>query len=511
MPAHNFIFTPCFEKTLELLGSNIVGRVKKVTGRTVSNLSFYGAKTDFRLQAKGGAIEDQLPHILYLTIRVAGSFRKILKLEPFIENKPIVEDARLIAEMEKGAIADLSAAWSGSIPTFKIAIIGENGKLIMDLLRKPYTLTIFQGGEQKKVKIGRSLLQYIDVLRGKHPSYFKENIHFLDAIRGEREQLIEVEEGVEVVKVLNEAINLLGNQPLHMKKREKVALIKVDDCDIERALRRSISLVGGLNFERNAHVIIKPNICFWKNTENMIVTDPRVLEAMLKIVGEKTKRITIVESDNNSGTAERRARMTGILNVIEECGAEFFNLSRDRYVEHNILGFEIRIPRTVLEADYFINLPKMKTCNIENAIITIAMKNMFGVIADEKKTRLHKKLVDFILYMNRIVRQDLIVVDGITAMEGLGPIWGTPVQLNLLVSGRNPGVVDAVCCHIMGINPYAVEVLWRAYKEGISEINIERIEILGERLEDVKRKFAYPVFIKKNVIGAIRTALKTYF
>jgi uncharacterized protein (DUF362 family) len=112
--------------------------------------------------------------------------------------------------------------------------------------------------------------------------------------------------------------------------------------------------------------------------------------------------------------------------------------------------------------------------------------------------------------VNRIVRQDLIIVDGVTAMEGLGPILGTPVQLNLIVAGRSPVTVDALCCHIMGINPYSVEVLWRAYKSGMSEMNIERIEVLGEKIEDVKRKFSYPIFLKKNITGAIRTALKTY-
>lgn len=510
MPAHNFAFTPCFERALDLLEGDALGDIKEIRGRTVSNLAFYKARTDFRLQAKGGVIEDQMPHILYLARRVGGPFRRVLSLEPYGEGRPLIEDARVSAELGDGVKADLSAAWSGFIPTFKLTVVGDEGRLEMDLLRRPYNLTVFRGDEREEIKLGRGFLQYLDVLRGRHPSYLREDLHFVEVVRGEAEQRITVDEGVEVVRVLDEIMEVLESRPKPSVGMERVALVRVEDGDVKRAIRESIALLGGLNFKSGSHVIVKPNICFWKNTENMVITDPRILRGVLEILDERTDQITVVESDNNSGPAEKRAEKTGVLEVVEECGAEFLNLSHDEYVEHEVAGFKIRLPKTVLDADYLVNLPKMKTCNVANTLITVAMKNMFGVIADKKKVRLHKRLVDVLLYVNRTIRQDLIIVDGVTAMEGLGPIWGTPVQLNLIVAGRNPATVDTLCCHIMGINPYSVEVLWRAYKSGMSEINIERIEVLGEKVRDVKRRFSYPIFLKKNITGAIRTALKTY-
>ncbi|MDH5689140.1 MAG: DUF362 domain-containing protein, partial [Candidatus Bathyarchaeota archaeon] len=119
-------------------------------------------------------------------------------------------------------------------------------------------------------------------------------------------------------------------------------------------------------------------------------------------------------------------------------------------------------------------------------------------------------IVDVLLHINRTIPQNLIVVDGIVAMEGLGPVWGTPVQLDLIVSGSNPVTVDATCCNIMGINPYSIEVLWRAYETGMGEIDIDKIEVSGVDIRNVKRKFAYPVFVKRNITGALRTAFKTY-
>jgi len=95
-------------------------------------------------------------------------------------------------------------------------------------------------------------------------------------------------------------------------------------------------------------------------------------------------------------------------------------------------------------------------------------------------------------------------------MEGLGPIQGSPVDLGLIISGLNSVTVDAVCCHIMGINPYAVETLWKAYKAGVGEIDIKRIQVLGETIDNVKRKFSYPVLSPKNIAVALKTRLKVY-
>ena len=511
MPAHNFIFTMCFSHSLNLLGGGEIGKLREIKAHTSSNLMFYGAKMDFRMQAKGGVIEDQMPHVIYLSQKVGGPIEKILSITPRRKGRTVVEDVQVEAEFRDGVKAVLSASWSGFIPTLRFEVTGESGRISMDLLRTPYNLIIVRNGEAERIRMGRSVRQYLDVLRSMHPSYFYEHMHFLGLIDRAIEPLVTMESGFALVEVLDKIIRTLDESSSRttFDMRKKVALVRIE-VDVEAAVRESIRLIGGLNIKKDARVVVKPNVCFWRNTESMIITDPMVLRAVLRMVKEKTANVLVVESDNNSGTADERIRKSGVLEVIEDCGTEFLNLSRDEYEEHEVAGSVIRIPKTALEADYFINLPKIKTCNIENMLVTIAMKNMFGVLADKKKVRLHKNLMEALLYINKAVRQDMVIVDGIVAMEGLGPIWGTPVPLNLIVSGLNPVTVDAVCCHVMGINPYAVEAIWNAYKAGMGEIDVNRVEILGEKLENVKRSFRHPVFLTKNITGAIRTAFKTY-
>jgi uncharacterized protein (DUF362 family) len=95
-------------------------------------------------------------------------------------------------------------------------------------------------------------------------------------------------------------------------------------------------------------------------------------------------------------------------------------------------------------------------------------------------------------------------------MEGMGPIRGSPVQLDLIISGLNPVTVDTVCCHIMEINPYVVEPLWKAYKAGVGEINIKHIQVIGEAISNVKTKFRLPSLTPQNIFTALKTSLKVY-
>jgi len=509
MPAHNFIFTPCFVQALQFINKGEIGTIQKIQGCATSNLMFYGAKTDFRIYAKGGVIEDQLPHVIYLAHEIGGPSKKIISVEPLRKGHTVVDNVSVEAKLTSGVEISLSARWAGFVPGLKFEVTGDLGQIKMDLLRTPYNITIVKDGEARSIHMGRRLRQYLDVFRFRHPSYLNEQLHFVKCVEGTEKERVTIDDGVELAKTLSEIMTLYEESPYSPIGREKVAIMRVEE-DVEGAIQKSIELLGGLNFKKNASVVIKPNVCYHKNFENMFITDPRVLEAIINIVKRRTKNIIVVESDNNSGTADERVTKSGVIDLIEKCDVEFLNLSEDDFEECEVGGLKLQIPKTVLKADFFINAPKVKTCNIEHTFITIAVKNMFGTLANKNKPRLHSQLMEILVFLNRTIRQNLIIADGIVGMQGLGPMQGTPVNLGLIISGLNPVTVDAVCCHVMGINPYAVEPLWKAYKAGVGEIDIDKIEVFGEDIENVKMKFSYPTFSAKNVLDTLRTSFKVY-
>lgn len=278
--------------------------------------------------------------------------------------------------------------------------------------------------------------------------------------------------------------------------------------DIDEAVRRSVDLIGGLRLGGGEHIVIKPNVCNAKNPYGMVNTDPRVLEAVVGMVREKAGRITVVESDNISGTAERRMEGSGFLNLLEGLGVEFLNLSGDDYEAHEVAGVELRLPRTVLEADLFVNLPKIKTCG--HTLVTLSIKNLFGVLQRRRKNRLHGRLDEVLPYLARTIRNDLIVVDGVTAMEGNGPVIGTPREMGVVVAGIDPVSVDAVCSAMMGFDPASIAHIARAHGMGLGELDPDRIEVVGDDWRRFAGEFERPYSLRAT-LKSVRTLGKVYF
>jgi len=278
--------------------------------------------------------------------------------------------------------------------------------------------------------------------------------------------------------------------------------------DIDEAVRRSVDLIGGLRLGGGEHIVIKPNVCNAKNPYGMVNTDLRVLEAVVGMVREKAGRITVVESDNISGTAERRMEGSGFLNLLEGLDVEFLNLSGDDYEAHEVAGVELRLPRTVLEADLFVNLPKIKTCG--HTLVTLSIKNLFGVLQRRRKNRLHGCLDEVLPYLARTIRNDLIVVDGVTAMEGNGPVIGTPREMGVVVAGIDPVSVDAVCSAMMGFDPASIAHIARAHGMGLGELDPDRIEVVGDDWRRFAGEFERPYSLRAT-LKSVRTLGKVYF
>jgi len=84
---------------------------------------------------------------------------------------------------------------------------------------------------------------------------------------------------------------------------------------------------------------------------------------------------------------------------------------------------------------------------------------------------------------------ELTIEDGTVGMEGLGPTHGEPVNLGVLVASRDILAADTVAATIMGIEPLEIEYLKLAEEAGLGYAELAKIEIIGEKLEDVIRPF----------------------
>jgi len=280
----------------------------------------------------------------------------------------------------------------------------------------------------------------------------------------------------------------------------KVAVIKADD--LGAGTRRAIELAGGLNITPGSKVLIKPNICNAKNPQGMVLTDFSIIEETIKMVREKGCEPLIVESDNIADTADARVKDSGLAAKLTEWGVRFKNISVDEGVSHAVAGTEIMIPRTILEADYIINLAKMKTC--AHTTVTLGIKNLYGCFQEAKKSRLHKKLDEVLPFLAKTIRTDMTVVDGGVCMEGNGPVVGNPRNMGVLVAGTDVVAVDSFCCRLMGFDPKEIGHVAGSAHLGVGKL--EGYDVVGDPWEDRVCQFERPYSLKATFksLGAVR-------
>jgi uncharacterized protein (DUF362 family) len=152
---------------------------------------------------------------------------------------------------------------------------------------------------------------------------------------------------------------------------------------------------------------------------------------------------------------------------------------------------ELHLPRSVLQADLVVSLPKLKTHHW--AGVTLSLKNMFGIVPGccygWPKNILHWAGIKQVLIdINSTVRPDFIIVDGIVGMEGNGPIHGVPKNCGVLVLGDDPVAVDATCTRLMDLAPTRIGYLVYAASL-LGHLKEERIQQIGESIDSLRTPF----------------------
>ena len=202
----------------------------------------------------------------------------------------------------------------------------------------------------------------------------------------------------------------------------------------------------------------------------------------------------------------------GIINIAKRWDVELIDLnsydSLDLEVTNGLVMDRVRVGRIVIEADVVINIPVLKTHG--GTLISVCLKNIgVGCATREEKKRLHRLGIDeSLIDVYTLVHPTFNVVDGIVALEGDGPNLppGEAKPLGLLIAGKDGLAVDAVCAKIMGIAPYDVKHLRLAKKQGLGILDLEKIKVRGECLEDVITTFKLPsTFTDRKNLNSIES------
>lgn len=252
-------------------------------------------------------------------------------------------------------------------------------------------------------------------------------------------------------------------------------------------------------------VFIKPNALRDARPEEGITTHPAVLKAVVKEV-VKRKPATLVVGDNpgvfSYGMNEKTFKDSGLA---EASLGYYQNLSLDTvkrelnspYVE------EVTIPRIVAEADIYISVPKFKTHGLTG--VSCAIKNNYGLLPGGQKAYIHKsagnpfRFAEALVDVFAIRVPDLVIVDGVLAMEGNGPTSTELRYVNKILASYDSIALDTVVSYMMGFHepPLMIKL---AAERGYGESDLSAIEIVG-KLEKITG-FKLPPPIAPNAISA---------
>jgi uncharacterized protein (DUF362 family)/Pyruvate/2-oxoacid:ferredoxin oxidoreductase delta subunit len=300
--------------------------------------------------------------------------------------------------------------------------------------------------------------------------------------------------------------------------KSSVSIVKCENYDNDKVLsglRRSIDLIGGIqNFVRkNNRVLVKPNLLYGKIPEKAVTTHPSILRGMIQIVRE-AGGIPFIGDSPSVGSLMKTAEKAGIKAVADEMKCPLVEF--DKPVLPSKGGGKIfkqlQIDQTVLEADVIINLPKFKTHSL--TLLTLGVKNLFGCIPGSRKALWHlkagedrKTFAQILLDIYQTIRPSLTILDGIVGMEGNGPNSGRPIPLGLILASGNSLSLDQVACDLLGISRKSLLTNRVALEWGMVK---DEIEVLGERVEDVKiSNFQFPTLSQPdwNMPRFLRKAL----
>ena len=247
---------------------------------------------------------------------------------------------------------------------------------------------------------------------------------------------------------------------------------------------------------RGKRVLLKPNLVDF-DPQAPVNTHPLVVHAVL----EALRAAGAAEVLIGEGPASRRdtlelAEAAGYLATIPDFDNIFVDLNLDD-VERVRLSrpasdlTELYLPFTALRSDLIVSLPKMKTHRF--AGVTLSMKNWFGLVPGSvygwPKNRLHWAGIDVcVKTLHQLFPRAFAIVDAIEAMEGNGPIQGTPRHVGVLVAGSDLPAVDSTCCRIMGIEPGRVGYIRETSERGQwVEANVRQV---GENIAAVRTRFS---------------------
>jgi len=269
------------------------------------------------------------------------------------------------------------------------------------------------------------------------------------------------------------------------------------DGTLEQTIQEGL-LASGYQAKHFAgkRVLLKPNLVEPSRDIPHMTTHPAVIVAAGEVFRRWGATVRVGEAPGHVRDTEMALIESGVGEALRDASLSFADLNYEQVGWRTNRGrFSplkgIYFPQNVLEADYVVSMPKLKTHHWVG--LTCSMKNFYGVLPGikygwPKNVLHHNGIPQTVADINATLPNTLAIVDGIDCMEGDGPILGSLKHMGLLLVGANLPAVDATAARIIGLRPERISYL-QLVADRIGPIAENRIEQRGECWESLSNAF----------------------
>lgn len=316
-------------------------------------------------------------------------------------------------------------------------------------------------------------------------------------------------------------------------KSSAVSIVRIHNGRIDLAVEEAILLLGGMDAltAGKQKIMLKPNLV---SESQDATTNPEVIRTLALLMQAAGKEVLIGEGSacatgyNLIGDTLYRTKDETRLNDMQQyvfdtlgytdlagaLGVPLVNLHTGDMasvaVPNGFVYDSLTLHRSLTEIDMLCSVPMMKTHILGG--VTLGMKNLIGLypgaaygsvrslVHDQGVSQESSGVAAVTVDMVRANKLGLVVIDGSMAMEGDGPTLGDLVQMDLIIAGTNPLATDMVAADIMGFAPEEIPTFLWANTAGLAPRSSSQIEIRGETMDNVRRRFRRPQIVDWNGI-----------
>lgn len=276
-----------------------------------------------------------------------------------------------------------------------------------------------------------------------------------------------------------------------------MSLISVQktDCYEPETLRKAVDAhFAALGVEADLRpgmkVLLKPNLLAARKPEQGVTTHFALVQAVADWLLERG--ITDILLADSPGGLYNEARLRAVyaasgMDQLRDVPLNFDAASSPVEQPRGKVCRRFDIIRPIQEADYIINLPKVKTHGM--TVVSLGIKNLFGAVPGLEKPAIHcrwpgwQEFAGMLLDLADLVKPAVTLVDGVLAMEGDGPAGGATRQLGYTFASRDLFTLDwFLSGQVMGIPPREVPMLRQALERGWVE---ESPHLTGDSLGEI--------------------------